>query len=88
MMRSAQLWLCSKGDRAAHLEQLVGAVGRADAQLLQQLDQQAAEALERPWQPHLRIYLHLPAHRGHSLGQCSTQECRATMAPDSTLQRT
>jgi len=45
--------------RGAHLQQLVGAVGRADAQLLQQLHHQAAEALERARQPHLWIHLHL-----------------------------
>lgn len=43
---------------SAHFEQLVGSVGGADAQLLQQLHHEAAEALECARQPYLRVDLY------------------------------
>ena len=50
-----QTWREVLSDRPLDdLEQLIGAVGGADAQLLQQLHQQAAEAPERARQAHLR----------------------------------
>lgn len=40
-------------ERGAHLEEFVWPVGGANAELLQQLHHEPAEALERPRQPHL-----------------------------------
>ena len=40
-----------------HLEQLIWAIGRSYAQLLEQLDEEAAKALECAWESHLRVHL-------------------------------
>ena len=56
----------------AYLEQLAGAIGGMDAELLQQLHHEAAEALEGPRQPHLRVDL-----QQHSL-HCSHKQALHT----------
>ena len=56
MLSQAGMW-DDVEEFAPHLQQLVRAVGRPDAQLLEQLHQQAAKALECAGQPHLRMHL-------------------------------
>ena len=57
--------------QSARLEQLAGGVGGVDAELLQQLHHEAAEALERARQSNLRVNLNQ-----HTLGRAHIQPLR------------
>ena len=78
-MHGVNACICSHRDHKVHsaaqdnhLQQFLGAIGRSDAKLLQQLHHEATEALECARQPYLRVYLdqHIPRcvhiHRLHT----------------------
>lgn len=47
--------MVSHDKKKRYFEQLVRSIGGSNTELLEQLCKQAAESLERPWQPHFRV---------------------------------
>ena len=75
----------------AHPQQLVGAVGGTDGQLLEQLHHEAAEAAEGARQAHLRVHLdqHVPrcVHvQGLQATGCAPSACAPAGRPGRTCQ--